>query len=93
MPNTAAHAWQFSSRVLLPIVVAGVSAILLILGVLVYTTRESDKIAKERETELVAQVISEQFEKITRDQESVTIWDEAVRHTRLVRFEFGYLDA
>src|SRR5687767_5189804 len=82
MPSASVSNWRFSSRVLLPIIVAGAATVLLILGVLVYTTRESDAIARERQTELVSKVLSEQIAKITRDQESVTIWDEAIRHTR-----------
>jgi diguanylate cyclase (GGDEF)-like protein len=82
MPSISVSEWRFSSRVLLPILVAGAATVLLILGILVYTTRESDTIARERQTELVSKILSEQIGKITRDQQSVTIWDEAIKHTK-----------
>jgi diguanylate cyclase (GGDEF)-like protein len=73
--------WRFSSRVLLPILVAGASAIVLVAGVLFLATRESDSIASERQARLVSHAIAESFAKITHDQESVTVWDEAVQRT------------
>jgi diguanylate cyclase (GGDEF)-like protein len=74
--------WRFSSRVLLPILVVGTAAIALVAGVLFLATRESDDIASERQYRLVSHALAESFAKITHDQESVTVWDAAVQHTK-----------
>jgi diguanylate cyclase (GGDEF)-like protein len=73
--------WRFSSRVLLPIVLAGAATALLLAAVLLLAARESDRIASERQRRLVSHVLAEQLAKLTHDQESVTIWDDAVRKT------------
>ena len=83
--------WRFSSRVLLPIVLVGAAAILLIVGILILTTRESDHLALDRQTRLVSHVLSEQFAKFAHDQESVTLWDDAIRRTT-VDFDPEWID-
>jgi diguanylate cyclase (GGDEF)-like protein len=84
--------WRFSSRVLLPILVVGVASIALVAGVLFLATRESDQIASERQSRLVSHALAENFAKITRDQESVSIWDEAVQRT-LGELDLDWFDA
>ena len=83
--------WRFSSRVLLPILVAGVATIVLVAGVLFLATRESDYVSSERQGRLVQHVLAESFAKITHDQESATIWDESILHTR-GDLDFDWLD-
>src|SRR4051812_42008116 len=75
--------WRFSSRVLLPIVAAGSAAALLVITALFLAARQSDDIAWERQRQLVSHVLSEQIAKISHDQQSVTIWDDAVKNTKL----------
>jgi diguanylate cyclase (GGDEF)-like protein len=73
--------WRFSSRVVLPTIAAGIAFVLLLGGFLFYATRETDQIAREREAGLVSHLLTESFSKITHDQQSVTIWDDAVLRT------------
>jgi diguanylate cyclase (GGDEF)-like protein len=77
--------WRLSSRVLLPIVLAGMATVVLVTAVLLLAARESDRIASERQRRLVSHVLAEQFAKLTHDQESVTIWDDAVLKTTVER--------
>src|SRR5688572_18209636 len=77
-----ASEWRFSSRVMLPIAVMGSTAILLLAGLLFLATREADDISQERQARLVSHVLEESYDKVTRDQQSATIWDTAVRRTR-----------
>src|SRR3954467_4301710 len=81
MPDTRSTQWRFSSRVLTPIFVSVVMTVGLVAGVLIYAANESDRVTLDRQTRLVSHVLAEQYAKITHDQESVTVWDEAVRHT------------
>ena len=84
--------WRFSSRVLLPILVVGTAAIALVAGVLFLATRESDDIASERQYLLVSHALTASFAKITRDQESVSVWDEAVQRSK-GDLDFDWFDA
>jgi diguanylate cyclase (GGDEF)-like protein len=83
--------WRFSTRVLLPIVAAGAATALLVAAVLVLATRESDRVAWERQSRLVSHVLSAQVQRIPHDQESVTIWDDAVVKTKL-RYDAEWVD-
>src|SRR5882672_4059051 len=76
--------WRFSTRALFPIVAAGIAAALLVAAVLLLATRQSDRIARERQSQLVSHVLSEQIAKISHDQQSVTIWDDAVTNTQVL---------
>ena len=75
--------WRFSTRVLLPVVAAGAAAVLLVAATLFLAARESDSIAFERQSRVVSHVLSQQVAKISHDQESVTVWDDAVEKVTL----------
>jgi diguanylate cyclase (GGDEF)-like protein len=77
--------------VLLPIALAVPPTILLVAFVLLPATRESDRVAWERQYRLVAHVLSEQVAKISHDQESVTIWDDAIEKT-VFNFDHEWID-
>jgi len=83
MSKASSREWRFSTRVVVPVVTAGIAAILLVVATLLLTTRESDRLASERQSLLIAHVLSEQAAKISHDQESVTVWDDAVRNVSL----------
>ncbi len=76
--------WRFSSRVMSPIIAAGIAAAFLVAAVLVLATRQSDRIAWERQSQLVSHVLSEQVAKVAHDQQSVTVWDDAVKNTQVL---------
>jgi len=91
MPHSRTHEWSFTTRILLPLVLAGGSTILLVAGVLLYATSESDRLSWARQSSLVSHVLSEQTARISHDQESITIWDDAVRNTKL-KFDSEWVD-
>jgi diguanylate cyclase (GGDEF)-like protein len=91
MSKALSHQWNFSTRILLPVVLAGAATVLLVAGVLLYATRESDRLSWDRQSLLVSHVLSEQVAKISHDLESVTIWDDAVRKTKL-EFDREWID-
>ena len=82
MSAVQSEGWRFSNRVLMPIAAAGTAAALLVTAVLVMATRQSDRVAWERQTRLVSHILHDQVAKIPHDQQSVTIWDDAVRNTK-----------
>jgi diguanylate cyclase (GGDEF)-like protein len=84
MSDSPKHEWSFTTRILLPLMLAGATTILLVAGVLFYATSESDRLSWDRQSSLVSHVLSEQVAKISHDQESITIWDDAVRYTKLI---------
>lgn len=90
MPPIRTKQWRFSSRVLLPIIAAGAAAALLVIVAIFLATQQSDRIAWERQRQLVSHVLSEQIAKISHDQQSVTIWDDAVKNTQL-KFDAGWV--
>jgi diguanylate cyclase (GGDEF)-like protein len=72
---------RFSSRILPPVLLAGGLAVLLVIGLLFFATRQTDDLARERQERLVSHVLGEQVARISHDQESVTIWDDAITYT------------
>src|SRR4051812_38755558 len=82
MPQIRSAEWRFSTRALFPIAAAGFAAAILVAAVLALATRQSDRIAWERQSQLVSHVLSEQVAKISHDQQSISIWDDAVKNTQ-----------
>ena len=91
MPSIRLPQWRFSSRVLVPIVLVIAATTLLLTGLLVYAARESDQIARERQAKLVSHVLTEQIGKIAHDQQSMTIWDDSLKHLQ-GPLDFDWLD-
>ncbi len=56
---------------------------MLVAATLLLATRESDSIAFEGQSRVVSRVLSQQVAKISHDQESVTVWDDAVEKVAL----------
>jgi diguanylate cyclase (GGDEF)-like protein len=65
------------SALALAFIVAGVCAIVL------RSSHQADKFAIDRQEKLVSTVVSNMQTEVARDQESVTVWDEAVTHVKL----------
>jgi diguanylate cyclase (GGDEF)-like protein len=91
MPDARAHNWNFSTRILLPLMVVGAITAFLVVGVLLYATRESDRLSWERQSLLVSHVLSEQVARISHDVESVSVWDDAIRNSR-IKFDRDWVD-
>ncbi|MBP0441181.1 putative bifunctional diguanylate cyclase/phosphodiesterase [Tianweitania sediminis] len=74
-----ARSGRFLTRVVLPTLL-GVGALTVFVGgLLVWAGREADDVALERQAALVTLVIANLRETIAHNQESVTVWDDAVR--------------
>jgi sensor domain CHASE-containing protein len=84
MSATRSPEWRFSTRALFPIAAVGFAAAVLVAAVLGLATRQSDRFAWERQSQLVSHVLSEQVSKISHDQQSVSIWDDAVLNTQVL---------
>ncbi len=63
---------------MLPIALIFVAMVLIVAGFLFYAAHETDRVTRERQATIVAHVLEDYFDKITHDQESVSIWDEAL---------------
>jgi sensor domain CHASE-containing protein len=91
MSDSRTLEWNFTTRILVPLVLAGATTILLVAGVLFYATSEGDRLSWDRQRLLVSHVLSDQVDKIAHDQESVTLWDDALRNTKL-NFDKEWVD-
>jgi diguanylate cyclase (GGDEF)-like protein len=59
------------------IVIAG-----LVAGLVVYSSRQADQAARERDVQVIASLLQQNIERTAHDQEGGTVWDEAVRRAR-----------
>lgn len=69
---------RFLARTALPIMVAVVAAVGLAAAVLIWSAVKADQVAIERQKSLVALVVSQVQSAVAHDQESATVWDDAV---------------
>lgn len=74
------------------IMVAAVVIGALILAVLVWSGREADRIARQRDRQIVSLVIEQSVERIAHAQESSTIWDDAVIEARRRPLDLSWID-
>ena len=84
--------WWFSVAVLGPTVAALLVTAGATLGFVLWTAQGVDQRSFDRQTELARKVISLQLARVPHDQESVTVWDDAVTHTKL-SFDEAWIDA
>jgi len=75
-----------------PIVLAALCIAVSILGLLYWSGREVDRIARDRDRAVVSLVLSQGVERVAHAQESSTVWDEAVRQVRKVPLDMGWMD-
>lgn len=75
-----------------PIVLAALCILVLILGLLEWSGREVDRMARNRDRAIVSLVLSQSMERIAHAQESSTVWDEAVREVRRRPLDGRWLD-
>lgn len=79
----AMRQWRFSVGLIVPVVVSLLATALITLAFVMWSAQGVDERALDRQTELARHVIARQLERIPHDQESVTLWDEAVFNTKL----------
>jgi len=72
----------------LAVIAAGLGAVA---AVTVWSSTRSDALAVENQTRLVAHLLSAETEIVFHDQESVALWDDAVRNTRIA-FDYAWVD-
>jgi diguanylate cyclase (GGDEF)-like protein len=76
--------WQYSTSVVAPVVLSVLLVMAGVLGLVFWSATSNDERALERETALVARLITGQLLTLAHDQESVTTSNAAVINTRLV---------
>lgn len=71
----------------------GVFALALgIVGLLFWSTSSVDALSRERQHRLLAQILAQSEEQIAHDQESVTVWDDAITQLRKPVLDRVWLD-
>ncbi|WP_201026313.1 putative bifunctional diguanylate cyclase/phosphodiesterase [Paramesorhizobium deserti] len=78
MPNPR----RFFLKTGLPIILAAIAAGFAFYALLVWSSQQTDRVSIIRQERLVALVVSEMRTAIAHDQESVTVWDDAVNAVR-----------
>jgi diguanylate cyclase (GGDEF)-like protein len=74
------------------IVLAALVIAALIVGVLLWSDREVDRIARQRDRSIVALVLQQTVERIAHAQESSTVWDAAVLKLRRPPLDMAWVD-
>jgi diguanylate cyclase (GGDEF)-like protein len=82
MTDTAPASPKFLFRATLPILGIAMAVCFAIFALLAWSSRMTDEIAVERQEGLLALVLSQVQFSIAHDQESATVWDEAVRQVK-----------
>ena len=75
--------WRFSVAVLGPVAICLIATAAASLGFVLWSAHNEDQRALARQEALARHIIELQLDRIPHDQQSVTIWDDAVRHTKL----------
>jgi diguanylate cyclase (GGDEF)-like protein len=74
---------HFTVSLLAPVVVALTATLVGMVGFLLFVTSANDQRALDRQIGIVGRILDEQRSRVTHEQESVVVWDDAVAHTRL----------
>lgn len=72
--------------------VAAACLLVLILGLLFWSGKEADRIARQRDRALVALVLNQMVDQVGHAQESSTVWDDAVLQVRKRPLDMGWID-
>ena len=81
---------RFTATVLAPVVLSVVGAAALVLAFVFWSAQGADERSLTRQTNLAQHVIRTELERLPHDQESVTIWDDAIYRTKLL-FDLAYV--
>jgi diguanylate cyclase (GGDEF)-like protein len=82
MTDTAPTSPRFLFRATLPIFGIAMAVCLAIFALLAWSSRMTDQIAVERQERLLALVLSQAQFSVAHDQESATVWDDAIRQVK-----------
>jgi hypothetical protein len=75
---------RFTATVLAPVVLSVLGAAATVLAFVFWSAQGADERSLARQTNLAQHIIKTELERIPHDQESVTIWDDAVYRTKLL---------
>ena len=78
MSKASASNWQFSHKVMVPVLLAITITTAAVAGFVVWSTNRTDEHALARETALVAKALTDQLEAMPRIQADLAVWDEAL---------------
>ena len=70
---------DFLLKTALPVLVSAIVVAAAVFVLLAWSRQQTDRIALDRQERLVALVVSQMQTRIAHDQESVTVWDDAVK--------------
>ena len=85
--------WRFSVATLVPTVaICLIATAAATLGFVLWSAQGVDERSLARQNALARHVIESQLSRIPHEQESVTIWDDSVMHTKL-SFDADWIDA
>lgn len=75
-----------------PLVAASLVVIMLIVGMLLWSGYEVDRVARDRDRSIASLVLHQSVERLGHVQESSTVWDDAVRQVRKRPLDMDWLD-
>ncbi len=70
--------WQFSYRVLLPIIVVFIATLVIVGGFIFWTSSSSDEASISRQDTLITHSLNEQKSLIAKEQKTVVTWDKSL---------------
>jgi diguanylate cyclase (GGDEF)-like protein len=83
--------WRYVGGVLVPAIASLVIAATAVLGFVLWSAQNIDARSRDRQVELARHVIETQIARLPHEQESVSIWDDALIHTQLA-FDSQWVD-
>lgn len=90
MSTTTASKWQFSHKVMLPVVLAITITVVAVASFVAWSTARTDDHALTRETALVANALADQLKAMPAIQVDYAVWDEAL--TAVAEGDTAWLD-
>jgi len=83
---------SLGAQVALPVVVALLATTVLVAAFLLWSTRQADTLARERQVRIVASLLDRRMGDMAHDQEASTVWDEAVIMLRQPKLDIDWID-
>ncbi len=84
---------RITSNIALSVAGAMVIVAVMVASLILWSTRQADFIAEQRQERLAATVLKQSIVQIAHDQEASTVWDDAVLHLQDPRPDMDWLDA
>jgi len=74
--------WHFSARVLVPALASLLVTAAAVFAFVLWSTQDIDRLADAHESALAAGALQKTIESVPRNQQSVTIWDDAIQNAK-----------